>query len=455
MLTEIADAVRAGRVSPVELVTEALRRIERHDSAIGAVVRLRAEEALEEAEARHGRLDGPLAGVPLLVKDLARCAGMPTTFGSPWFADAAPDTVDDIGVARYKAAGAIVVGKTNTPSFGHNAVTTNNVFGPTRNPWNLERSPGGSSGGSGAALAAGLAPLATSSDGGGSVRIPASCCGLVGYKPTNGAIGRSILPRWITFSTLGATGHSVADVVVEASVLFGPVVGDLTSMPSAAISLQPTSPGRVIACRTLRKDVDAPVDAAMEAMCGSLADDLRLPLERVDAIWDIDVGMDWFLMAATELSQSLLPFEDRWDEMEPTLRMQADMGKATSASDYIAAQRRRFDACRQLDELLGDDGVLVLPTVNATSWPPEGPFPTKAGNTEDPSIAVNTPDFNVTGHPAVSVPLGHDDDGVPFGLQIVAPRCRDGLALGLAQQLEQARPWPETASGYEAFPSSF
>ena len=204
MLKELAGAVRDGRTTPLELVEESLRRIEASQDTLNAVVALRADEAREEA-ARHPRT-GPLAGLPLLVKDMARCRGMRTTMGSPLFADAPPDEFDDVVVTRLREAGAIVLGRTNTPAFGHAAFTTNQLFGTTRNPWNPERSPGGSSGGSAAALAAALVPLATTSDGGGSVRIPASCCGLVGYKPSMGAIGRNVLPRWIGFSTQGATG---------------------------------------------------------------------------------------------------------------------------------------------------------------------------------------------------------------------------------------------------------
>ena len=149
-----------------------------------------------------------------------------------------------------------MVGRTNTPAFGHTAFTTNTLFGPTRNPWNPERSPGGSSGGSGAAIAAAYAPLATFSDGGGSVRIPASCCGLVGYKPSMGAIGRNTLPRWWAFSTMGVAGRSVADVVLEASVMLGPAPGDFLSLPRGGVALEPTRPRRVLACRSFRADVD-------------------------------------------------------------------------------------------------------------------------------------------------------------------------------------------------------
>ena len=211
MLSELASAVREGRVHPTELVEEALRRIDKHNGPINAVVTLGAEQALEEA--KRSPREGPLAGIPFLVKDLARCIGLPTSYGSPLAAGGAPETVDDTTVARLRAAGAIPIGKSNTPAYGWTAATTNPVFGSTNNPWNLERTPGGSSGGSAAALAAGLVPIATSSDGGGSVRIPASMCGLVGLKPTIGAVGRDGAPRWIDFSGWGATGHSVADVL--------------------------------------------------------------------------------------------------------------------------------------------------------------------------------------------------------------------------------------------------
>ena len=188
MLAALAKAVRDGDLDPVDLVDESLRRIEASADVLNSVVAVRVDEA--RVEARQSSRHGALAGLPLLVKDVARCAGMRTTFGSALFADAPVDDVDDVVVARLRAAGAIVVGRTNSPAFGHAGFTANGLYGATTNPWNAERSPGGSSGGSAAALIAALAPLATTSDGGGSVRIPASCCGLVGYKTTMGAIGQ-------------------------------------------------------------------------------------------------------------------------------------------------------------------------------------------------------------------------------------------------------------------------
>jgi Asp-tRNA(Asn)/Glu-tRNA(Gln) amidotransferase A subunit family amidase len=450
VLRELAAAVRDGRVDPVDLVDESLRRIEAANPTLNAVTALRAEEALVEAKASP-RL-GALAGLPLLVKDMARCAGMRTTFGSPLYADAEPDTVDDVVVARLRAAGAIVLGRSNTPAFGHTAVTTNHVYGATRNPWNPERSPGGSSGGSGAALIAGLVPLATASDGGGSVRIPASCCGLVGYKPTMGAIGRNVVPRWMSLSTQGTAGRTVDDVVVEASVTHGPAAGDVLALPSGAVALEPTRPARVLACRSFRADVDDAIEAAFFDAIEALAADGLVP-QLVAAPFDDVVAIDWFTVAAADLAESMMEHHEHWESFEPSLSGQLAYGTAISTFDYIAAQRRRYEYAARLDELLGSDGVLLVPTVNASSWPAEGPMPTSAGAVENNlAVAVNTPDLNFTGHPAVSVPLGRDTDGVPFGLQIVAPRFGDALALGLAQVFERIRPWPTVAPGYEPYP---
>lgn len=447
MLSELAARVRNGDVSPVDLVTESLRRIDAA-SDLNAVVAVHADEALAEAE-RHP-LTGPLAGLPLLVKDMARCKGSRTTMGSPFLADAPPDDVDDVVVARLRAAGAIVVGRTNSPAYGHAPFTTNRIFGPTFNPWNTECSPGGSSGGSAAALAAGLAPLATTSDGGGSVRIPAALCGLVGLKPTMGAVGRNVVPRWYEFSTMGATASTVADVVLQAELSYGAAPGDYLSAPAGTALLTPTRPARVVACRTFRADVDPVVEAAYEASLDALSAD-GFEVERVP--WDDRGGLaDWFVMGSAELAQSLAGERDRWDELDESLVAMLRFGAAVSVDDYLAATRRRFEHGARIDDAIGEDGVLVVPVLNVQDWGPEGPTPTEAGSvTGDPTIAANTPDLNATGHPAVSVPMGLGDRGVPMGLQVVAPRWRDGLALGIATSLERTRPWPFVAPGYEPF----
>jgi Asp-tRNA(Asn)/Glu-tRNA(Gln) amidotransferase A subunit family amidase len=431
-------------------VAEALQRIDKLDPEINAVVALRADEALAEADA-HPRT-GALAGLPLLVKDLARTVGLPTTFGSHLYADAPPDTVDDIYVARLKAAGAIVVGKSNSPAFGHTAFTANQVFGATRNPWNLTRSPGGSSGGSAAALAAGMVPLATTSDGGGSVRIPAALCGLVGYKATNGAIGRGVLPRWLEFSAMGCTGSTVDDVLLEASAVVGAAPGDVISIPSSGVDLQPRTPARVFACPSLRRSGAEPViAAAFDAACDAIGAEIGVSVQPAEEPTTTGCSRAWFTMATAELAQSLAEHRSRWDELEPSLRLMVEIGAEVPTFDYLAAARQRWAECARVDALLGEDGVLLTPTVNAVAWAPEGPLPTTVAGIDDSWGAVNTADFNFTGHPAINVPLGRDDAGVPFGLQIVAPRCREGLAFGVAKLWERINPWPPVADGYAEF----
>ena len=451
MLAELASLVRDGSLDPVDLVEEALRRIDAA-SSLNAVTAVYADEARAAAR-RHDRT-GAVAGLPLLVKDMARVAGHVTTGGSRLYVDAAPDAVDDTVVGRLRAEGAIVIGRTNSPEFGATAYTANDVFGATRNPWNEAMSPGGSSGGSAAALAAGLSPLATTSDGGGSVRGPAAMTGLVGFKPTMGAIGRNILPRWISFSTQGATGARTGDVLHEASVTLGAARGDFLSVPRSGIALEPTMPRRVLACRTFRSDVDPDVEACFESTISALeASGVRV--ERVDAPTNNDTIWAWYVMSTAELTQSLRHEHERWDMTTDYVRGQLRFGSNVTVDEYIAAQRLRHDVSARFDDLLGHDAVLLVPTANARSWPAEGPLPSRAGSTDDPMVTLNTPDNNFTGHPAVSVPMGLDDNGVPCGMQITAPRFADGLALGLAAHIERVQPWPSTAPGYDSFGSAF
>lgn len=448
MRSTLARRVREGEVAPIDLVNEALQRIE-HAKDINAVTVTHADTAREAAE-RHNR-QGLLAGLPLLVKDMVRVKDHVTTMGSRLFADAAPDTETDIVISRLVAAGAIVIGRTNTPEFGATAFTHNNVFGTTRNPWNPTFTPGGSSGGSSAALAAGLAPLATTSDGGGSVRGPAAAVGLVGYKPTMGLVGRNFPPRWIGFSTQGCTAATVDDAVLEASVIMGTAPGDYMSAPPSAVSLTPRMPSRVLACRTFRADVDPEIEEAFESTLRAL-EQSGVVVERITAPSDKSSGFHWLTISAAELLQSLRPYEDRWTELSDYVQAQLHFATRVSIDDYIQAQRSRHDLTARFDALLENDAVLVVPTTNSRAWKAEGPLASSAGNVvDDPSIALNTPELNVTGHPGVSVPMGHDNNGVPLGLQIVAGRFRDDLALGLAKHVEQIQPWVHTAPGYSTF----
>jgi aspartyl-tRNA(Asn)/glutamyl-tRNA(Gln) amidotransferase subunit A len=178
--------------------------------------------------------------------------------------------------------------------------------------------------------------------------------------------------------------------------------------------------------------------------CGIVIEEIDNPIP--------GVVQPWFVLATSELAQSLRPVRERWDELDHGLRALLQFAESTSLDAYIGARRERYAACATIDRLLGADTVLLTPTHNAQSWLADGPWPMSVNGVDTPGVAVNTNDFNVTGHPAVSVPIGRDDAGVPFGLQVVAPRWRDGLALGVAAVLEEARPWPRSADGYPAFP---
>src|SRR5512132_444213 len=238
MLADLAGAVRDAHVSASELVRLAYERIARLNGDLNAVIALRPEEeAIAEAEKRRASASEsngplPLLGLPLLVKDNTDVAGMRTVNGSRLLQDAVPAKRDARVVERLRAAGAIVVGRTNVPEFSFSGFTDNVVYGPARNPWGVEWSTGGSSGGSGAALAAGLVPIATATDGGGSVRIPAAFCGLAGLKPTNGLIARSPIPSWIDLSTKGPLTGSMSDIRLLLNIMEGPEPGDPAAIRS-------------------------------------------------------------------------------------------------------------------------------------------------------------------------------------------------------------------------------
>src|SRR2546430_4426332 len=235
LLAPLAAAVRSGALPARRLVQESLRRIEAARD-LNAVIAVRPAGPLADADhldasVRRGADPGQLAGLPLLVKDIEDAAGLPTTFGSLLRAGQAPALCDGVVAQRLRNAGAILVGKTNVPEFAFEGFTANRLFGATGNPWVRGFSPGGSSGGSGAALAAGLAPLATATDGGGSVRIPAAFCGLVGIKPTNGVIARRSIPDWIDYSTDGPLATTVADLRLLLAVQSGTAPGDPSALP--------------------------------------------------------------------------------------------------------------------------------------------------------------------------------------------------------------------------------
>jgi Asp-tRNA(Asn)/Glu-tRNA(Gln) amidotransferase A subunit family amidase len=462
ILSELADAVRTRRVSSHQLVERSLERIARLDGQLNAVVALRADLALGEARALDARVaaggdPGPLAGVPVLVKDLEDVAGLRTTQGSALFADDPPATRDGLTPARLRAAGAIVVGKTNLPEFATEGYSANLIFGATRNPWGLQWSPGGSSGGSGAALAAGLAPIATATDGGGSVRIPAALCGLAGLKPTNGVIARRPIPDWIDYSTDGPLATTVADLRLLLAVQSGPAPGDPTALPF------PPPPGAARPARLYAAPRFAPwgplpgvVQSAFDEAVAAFADLVALPAESLDPERIFATGnpdTDWFIVAAAEHVSSLGRgvVEQNLDRLHPGARWFLEEGLRVTLDGYLAARRRRFGYVRELDELLGEDGVVLSPTIASQGWLAEGRLSTDDQVGALPGEVYNTSVQNTTGHPALSLPAGRLPNGLPFGLQVTGPRFRDHLLLDLASSWEEARPWPRSAGGYEPF----
>lgn len=462
MLSQLATEVGQRRLHPRELIESALRRIEQFDPAINAVCTLHAEHAFTAADHLAKALargdatacQGLLAGLPLLIKDTMPVAGMRCTHGGhPLWANAATETRDDPAVARLRAAGAIIIGRTNAPSFGHTGLTASPLYGVTRNPWNLQRSPGGSSGGSAAALAAGLSALATSSDGGGSTRSPASLCGLVGYKPTLGLFGRGTPLGAVCVSSAGTMNATVEDALLEARVLAGPTPGDVASLPPGAVDLEPSLPVRVLACPSLRRKVDPTIRSAFEQACRIIERDLRLPVEWVERPFPDTLLHDFETLYDVETAQRLSEYREQWPYFEPSLRQVCENGAATEVFTYARALRRRHDYAAALASLVGQDAVLLTPVRNrlAPALTAEAAQDNAAALQAEVEGITNTMDFNMTGTPALTVPMGLDSNGVPMGLQIAAPRWRDGLAWGLALAYERAAPWPTCAPGYRPF----
>jgi len=453
----LAARVRAGEVSPVDSVQASLDRIAALNPALNAFVHVCADRALEEARVQESKIAGgedagPLAGVPFGVKDLEDVAGLPTTFGSvPFRGNVA--NIDSVQVARLRAAGAICVGKTNTPEFGYTAFTRNRLFGASRNPWNLERTPGGSSGGSAAAIAARLVPLATASDGGGSIRIPACYVGAFGMKPTFGRIPLGPDPlgmaRWVDTVCYGPLTRTVEDAALFLDVTSGYHPCDPASLPKAphsyreALAAEPRRL-RIAFSRDLGYGLVHPdVLAEVERAAGVLRD-LGHHVEDVNLILP-DTGQAWAYMCGAE----------NYAEIAQLVSGQeAQLGRAFWSGLSAAAtltvtqhgefQRERYRLNSALEDLFSRYDVLLTPTMPTEAFDAAGPPPERIGDRELPSplhmVAFTFP-FNLSGHPAATVRAGVMKTGLPAGLQIVAERHRDDLVLQVARAYEQARPW--------------
>lgn len=460
-----ADAIASGRASAVEAVEECVRRIRERDPDLGAVVALRVDDALAEAAVldrrrRSAGTIGPLDGVPVLVKDLEDVAGMPTRRGSCLLKDARPADFDEVVPALLRRAGAVIVGKTNLPEFATEGFTDNLLDGVTRNPWDREQSPGGSSGGSAAALASGMVPIATATDGGGSVRIPAGMCGLVGLKPTHGAVGRWPAADWIDLSTYGPMATTVEDLRILFSLMLGRLSGDPSSAPFPARPAgAPPRPTHVMVAERTSPLGPLPTVVA-SAFHGAVSDfsamlDVDItPLEPQDLFVDVgDPDADWFTLATAEHVNSLgrAWVEESLAQMHPATAGFMRHGLAVTVDGYLSARRRRAAYTRRLDDLLGESGVLLTPTVAVERWLADGRTDEWGAPGMTAPDAYSTAVQNVTGHPAISVPAGRHESGLPYGLQITGPRWCDELLLDVAALWESHRPWVRTAPGYDEF----
>lgn len=457
MLRELAAAVRDRRVSARDLVGLSLERAERLNPEIGAVVLLRAEEALADAanldeRVSTGQDPGPLAGIPCLIKEIEDLEGLPTTHGSLLFRDAQPAVHDGTICARLRAAGAIPIGKSNTPEFATEGFTANLVFGATRNPWARGWSPGGSSGGSAAAVAAGMVPIATATDTGGSIRIPAALCGLVGIKPTNGLLAFDPAYCWPELTTAGPLAPAVDDLRILLKVAKAGAV-----FPSHGDQLSAGWPDRAVAAPRfgLPRPLADVVEAAFTRATVHLERVLGLEIEPAPAegiVTGGDPDSDWGIWAAPELVAWLgrERAAGSLDQLHPATRGFVEMGLAMTIDDYLAVRERARTYARDLNLVLGENGVVISPTVTLEGWLPEGPVP---GSSEPapPLDAYNTNVQNQTGHPAITLPAGRLPNGVPFGIQLTAPRFRDSMLLDVAQAWEEAHPWPIVAEGHEPF----
>jgi amidase len=468
--TAQAALVRDGTATPRELVDAALARIDAVNPQLDAVIHRRDERARREADA--GPPDGPFCGVPIVVKDLdGSLAGEPLHLGNRMLRDLGHVADHDSYLfARLRAAGCVIVGKTNTPELGLLPTTEPSAYRPAHNPWDLTRSPGGSSGGSAAAVASGMVPVAHAGDGGGSIRIPASACGLFGLKPTRGrvSLGPDDGEAWAGLVARHVVTRSVRDSAAVLDVVAGAMPGDpyAAASPSRPFAEEVgADPGALrVGVLSVRApaglvEVDpACIDAAHDA--ATLLASLGHHVEQAypEPLDDIALLVHFTTVLAASTAYDLRKLaivagrDLTADDVEPVTWAQAELGRAITADAYLEAveslrewSRRMAVWWEPLDGARGFD-LLLTPTMAR----PPAPLGEIRGDDADGAILAATPyaaftvPFNVTGQPAMSVPLHWSDggsDGLPIGVQLVAAAGREDLLLRVAGQLETARPW--------------
>ena len=478
----LAELVRKKEVKPSELVEEAINRIERLNPQLNAVIHKMYELARKAAD---GDLpDGPFKGVPFLMKDLLMAyAGVPLTNGSRFFKDFIPDHDSEM-VKRFKAAGIIIVGKTNTPEFGLAPITEPELFGPTNNPWDLSRTPGGSSGGSAAAVAARMVPLAHASDYAGSIRMPASCCGVFGLKPTRGRnpIGPDFGEAWRGLTCDHVLTYSVRDSAAMLDATAGPDIGaPYYAVPPTRSFLSEVSadPGKLRIAftsepflgSTVHEDCVKGLEETAK-LCRDLGHDVVEAAPRIDGKAFAGAFITIVCVetrAAIEEGEVLLNREASFKDFEPGTWVLGLLGRQCRAPVFSRSLNLVQLTARQIGEFFEKYDVLLTPTLAkppipiGSLQPKESQFVPRKEllgklNTGELIDRLNeieilsehvfefmpyTPLFNVTGQPAMSVPLYWNDDGLPIGMQFVGRYGDEATLLRLAGQLEKAQPWSE------------
>jgi Asp-tRNA(Asn)/Glu-tRNA(Gln) amidotransferase A subunit family amidase len=456
--TVLVDRIRRRELSPVELMRAVLDRASALEPHLHAFLTLDADRALDtarEAEAAVMRGDalGPLHGLPVSVKDLEPTAGLRTTFGSLFYTQNVPD-FDGAVAARVRAAGGIIFGKTNTPHFGHKDMCDNLLGPPTRNPWNLERTSGASSGGAGAAVAAGIGPLAHGSDGAGSIRIPAALCGIYGLKPS---IGR--VPYWPNADAWGGRSHAgpmtrtVADAALFLSVIAGPDERDPWSIdaPPADYLAAVEGPFEDFRGKRVAWSADfgyAAVDPEVRRITAAAAErfaELGCEVEAVDPGWDTPHQWHAVIWESFMGGRFAARLTERPEWIEPSLREMIEHARGYGAIDLAAALVARTTFVEQARRFMERYDLLLTPTMPCGAWPVEQ-GPREIGGRPTPTMFDRlwfTYPFNLTGWPAATVPCGFTSEGLPVGLQIVTARHQDALCLRASAAFEELQPWAD------------
>jgi aspartyl-tRNA(Asn)/glutamyl-tRNA(Gln) amidotransferase subunit A len=452
--TGLAAAIRRKEVSPVEVVDAVLDRIAGVNPSLNALVTVTedaARTAAREIEARlvRGETVGPLAGVPVTIKDLVMVKGVRTTWGSRIF-ERFVSPEDAPAVERLRRAGAVIVGMTNSPEFGYRATTDNPLFGATRNPWSLAHTPGGSTGGGAAAVAAGCGALTIGTDAGGSIRIPASCCGIVGFKPTLGRV--PMAPVYGGLETLSHTGpmtRTVGDAALAMSIIAGPDPRDLASLPDDGTDWLGTVGARrldgVRAGWTPdwgRVPVDPEVRRIAETAARRLGDAGLTVHDASPAFPDPSAAFNVLFPAL--VAARLAGYLPEWrSRMDPGLVRYIEIGQRPSGVDFVQAGNVRRTLNDAFREFFSRYDVLLTPTLAAPPLPlGQHTYEEIGGKVVGPLgwLAFTFP-INMIGYPAITVPAGWTAAGLPVGLQIVGPRFADAAVLRVAAAFEALQPW--------------